>query len=1416
MKSTKQGESKRHCLAGSKREWARRLKQRQCSVAFEQLEPRLLLSADPITSEQAQSLQRGLDALADFGHRLDNFGDLDKTLPLVDSRVGSALDVGDVLHELLVTTVSDYLQSDDTPTTDGLVAALQSVLTNGTTELSFDAGFSVAGAIIDPDELRFDLSFTARRSRDVSFDLGANAPSQGLRLDAPPTVPLETTLIFSFSFGVDLAGSDFFLRTASNDGASPLQLQANAEATLPDFEIVAGFTKPTVQGGTVSLDANLDVAFSNPDGDPRGNLSIIELEGDLNALVTVTPSGDAGATLPVTVSFLDFSQGGDPQIILSDDAPFDEIAPTITVNNDFAPITATNDQVAEALRQGLRALADFAQDLDATDKLATPMFLVSGSIGDFLDLGTVVQTHVTTPVIDRLNAVGAPLTFEDVIGVLATQSGVFGDLVLTLDATGQRVDDSLQIDLTLSAMRTTESVALDLGDDINELLLIEDLTGVVTTTANWDFQLNIDLAEFPATGDAFSGHFASPLAVTADLALPNLETAARAGFLGLSLGAYGGHQSAITLDADVAIVIANPGNDSVDIITLAALREQGTALATQSGTALIDIGLFGISGVPGVANDPSDPASIVFHDDALDAIDGSRVDNFVPLGVADFLDTNSEEMRSLLVQFEGFLSSASSSSLFDTSIPLTKNETLADVFDLGEIFNEQVTGLLVEPDTGNEEFNSSNFTTLQEFAERLGSSLGSLTYDPVGKQLQFDIGLNDVLETVEDTVKFFDIAPLSGLTSESAITLDATADLQLRFSMLLTEIGSNVGPISESTPVALLNRGRGIRTNDDDSPDIRITLGNGSLFEVDLNHEEVATLGDVIDRIELAADDAGLSSVFEIRIDESQTGLELVDRTGGNQPLAVSQIEQPFTVLDLGLLGKEAEEGIPGEQLISGGPLHGDTLADHFGVRNSAIDSAIDISFALAGAGVSAQGRWGDLAISIEEGLLSGSVAIGMQLTDPETDAADGLATLRELQAGLADPGELFAPTPSGWLSIDLPLYPNPSFAGLSVIGDPPVFHADVPNILDPASLTFTLQADPSDEVAALLEELAELKVADVLAAVQQSADYLIQLETSDAVGGVPDTLARELPGLGVSISELLPVGSTWRKALDSLAASDTLQDLESQLAAHANVSALTLSFDSTTSALLLDFQLHGDKSDAIPLELNLTTLDLTSQGVTLEELGLDVVGVVADTDAASPIAVDASRGSACPPRGSIWRLPPPPLFSRTPRSSLIVSPPLSRSSVSEPCSELSSVDILGGTFVLDADGAGAGTAPASYELRLVDVPGDRYPLGSAAASTTATITGAMNADLPVDFGVIAGGQPDIEVMIGDLGDLAGSTSLSGPDVATLLESLTLEEILPSFLMGFDQLFGELASALDSCRVRQGASDCRHGHGGSF
>ena len=890
-----------------------------------------------------------------------------------------------------------------------------------------------------------------------------------------------------------------------------------------------------------------------------------------------------------------------------------------------------------------------------------------------------------------------------------------------------------------------------------------------------------------------SGRFDEPLEITADLAPPDIVSndlvTARAGFLGLTLGAEGVQGSSIQLDADVTVALTDPGGQPAGTITLAEFQEHGTDLGTQTGAAQIDIGLYGISGIPGVANDPATPAFVQLDDKRWDESERTLADNFTLLGVADFLETNSEEVRNLLVQFEGFLTSASSSSLFGTSIPLTKDRELADVVNLGGFFNEHVMGLLVEPQPGAEDFARSNFTTIQELAERLSSSLENLTYDPVGKQLQFDIGLSSNLESIEDTIEIFDIAPLSGLTTEGIVSLDPTADLQLRFSMLLTEIGSNIGPITESTPVNELNRGRGIRTNEDETWHIGITLSNGDYFKVDLTHDENATLGDIIGRIEVAVDDP---SKFEIRINASQSGLELVDRTQGNQTFSVSEPDGSSTLYDLGLLGKIATNDDAGEQLISGQPLHGDTLNDHFGVR----DSSIDISFDLAGQDIAAEGRWGDLAVSIEDGSVRGSVAIGMVLKDPETDAADGLATIRELNTGLNTPVDLFAPATTGQLGVDLPLYPNPAFAGLGSSETLPVFHAVLPYIQHPETLTVELTPDPANDIAPLLAALTDISVGEVLAGARESADYVVELERSSPPPGVPDSLSRVLPGIGRSVGELLPMGSTWRSALHALPTPDTLQDLESVLASLAQVDSVTPSFDAATSALFFDFQLTGEMTESLPFELDLTSLDLTSQGATLADLGLDVIGMVAAAGESGLIDVHATANHHIPLGIDLSTFTPTAFLSDTTQLAYEVV-------ANQPQLDFAAlfgvlgVDISDGTFALDADGSGTSIEPARFAFQLDDVPGDRHPLATAATATTATVTGVLNVDLPVDFRGLASNQPDIEVVIGDLGDPAGTTTLAGPDVAGVLAELSLDDILPSFAMGCDWLLDELADQLN-------------------
>ena len=136
--------------------------QRHRRPNFEQLERHLLLSAD-LDSSQADALRDGLAAIAAFADRLDDYGPLSQTMPLVATSLGSALDVGGVLRTLLVDPAQAYLQGTGL-TSDGLAEALRDEL-NGTTEYGMDAGWSVSSGVAAADELWFERELCGNAQR---------------------------------------------------------------------------------------------------------------------------------------------------------------------------------------------------------------------------------------------------------------------------------------------------------------------------------------------------------------------------------------------------------------------------------------------------------------------------------------------------------------------------------------------------------------------------------------------------------------------------------------------------------------------------------------------------------------------------------------------------------------------------------------------------------------------------------------------------------------------------------------------------------------------------------------------------------------------------------------------------------------------------------------------------------------------------------------------------------------------------------------------------------------------------------------------------------------------------------------------------------------------------------------------------
>lgn len=132
--------------------------------------------------------------------------------------------------------------------------------------------------------------------------------------------------------------------------------------------------------------------------------------------------------------------------------------------------------------------------------------------------------------------------------------------------------------------------------------------------------------------------------------------------------------------------------------------------------------------------------------------------------------------------------------------------------------------------------------------------------------------------------------------------------------------------MSATTPTSAFNDGRGVDIADGATlpggapdtgrnTDFEVTLSDGTSFTVDLTPADVATVADVIAKINADAAAAGITvgggaGEFQAALDATSNGLVLEDRLGGAAPVSVRRLNG-FAAEDLGLLGGTSTAGTP-------------------------------------------------------------------------------------------------------------------------------------------------------------------------------------------------------------------------------------------------------------------------------------------------------------------------------------------------------------------------------------------------------------------------------------------------------------------------------------------------------------------------
>ena len=340
----------------------------------------------PIPAFVRDALLQGLLTVVNWSDRLDDTAPFTLELPLTDTSLAKALDLPARLRSRLYEPVAAYFAADTTPTVNGLVAALR---------------HEFAGLVSDVSqtELVFDLDLALTGSTQVPIDLGAQAASLGLSVDASATLALAAGLRFvraadentpKFTFGVNLApGVDldeaFFIR------AEKFVATGSLSATNLNAGIKAGFLGAQVVGGSVALDGRVTGTLTDPDGD--GRITIGELVGAAaDAFSNLTPTGTLEATLPVqaTVGGQPLSTAtGDarPMIVVKDDNLFAGAAPTFEARN-FEDLLNFSTVTPESFLALIQQLASWLGGFGDSGVFGTRIpFTADKTLGDVVDLG---------------------------------------------------------------------------------------------------------------------------------------------------------------------------------------------------------------------------------------------------------------------------------------------------------------------------------------------------------------------------------------------------------------------------------------------------------------------------------------------------------------------------------------------------------------------------------------------------------------------------------------------------------------------------------------------------------------------------------------------------------------------------------------------------------------------------------------------------------------------------------------------------------------------------------------------------------------------------------------------------------------------------------------------------------------------
>ncbi|WP_413172043.1 DUF4347 domain-containing protein [Anabaena azotica] len=411
-----------------------------------------------ISATQTQTIRQGLQSLADWLDTLDNFGSLAENIPIIDEKLGSLLDAGDLVRTQIVNPIKTYLDTHPSLTTNDLLTLIQG--------LANVAGVNLSTA---NNKLTYNLTYNPTVTKTVNLDLD----QFGLDADDTSNFDIDAIFNFDFAFGVDLTAGlapseAFFIQV--NDLTASADLGVDFATNSLNANL--GFLGVGITGGTLDLNPQLDVTLNDPNSD--GYLTINELQStNLASLANITPTGTLNGELDFTVSSSFLPISGNPKLTIADNNIFDSTAPTVTTS-DLEELlnfkTLTPSDLIGLLSQLGSGLEKLASGLNIPGGIP----FIDTTIGEIVNLAQSIEAKIRG--------------LYD--AVLLGLSEYTGDIIAEIPKLSQAanfqiaINDNTPVNVVLAAGTYSDRTAL--VNAINVALNTAGLNGIVEATLDSD------------------------------------------------------------------------------------------------------------------------------------------------------------------------------------------------------------------------------------------------------------------------------------------------------------------------------------------------------------------------------------------------------------------------------------------------------------------------------------------------------------------------------------------------------------------------------------------------------------------------------------------------------------------------------------------------------------------------------------------------------------------------------------------------------------------------------------------------------------------------------------------------------------------------------------------------------------------